>query len=720
MDIAQIVDQLNLPQQESVLYPNEPLLVLAGAGSGKTRVLVHRIAWWLLQGIPPHAILAVTFTNKAAREMRGRVENMLQHPVNAMWLGTFHGLANRLLRLHWQDANLNQNFQILDSEDQLRLIRRILKELNIDEKQWSARQLQWFINDQKDEGLRAQQVASSGDKFSRVMQQVYLAYESTCNRSSLVDFAELLLRAYELWQQKPFILAHYQERFHHILVDEFQDTNHIQYLWLKALSIKKGNITIVGDDDQSIYGWRGAKVENIQRFQQDYAKSHTIKLEQNYRSTATILEAANAVIANNYGRMGKNLWTEDDKGAAIKVYQAFNEQEEARFIAEQLQAWHKKKDKWDSAAILYRSNAQSRVLEEMLLIRQIPYRIYGGLRFFDRAEIKNALAYLKLTENFDDDAAFERIVNTPARGIGEKTIQQLRQQARTQDSSLWRASMALCENKGLSNRAISALSNFHALLQSLQKQAESLTLVEQIRKIIQAAKLMENYLREPHDRWESRQENLQELIAACTEFNADEMLTEESFTPTQAFLSHAALESGEQQADEYQDAVQLMTLHSAKGLEFPLVFITGMEEGLFPHKMSMEEPDKLEEERRLAYVGITRARQELFLSWSERRRLWGSESFQQISRFIGEIPTTCLEEVRLNATISRPLVYAQTSQQIPGGFRLGQSVRHQKFGFGIILNIEGDGDQTTVQINFEEAGCKRLMLTFANLQSASS
>ncbi len=717
MDIEQIVDELNLPQQESVLYPNKPLLVLAGAGSGKTRVLVHRIAWWLKQGIPPHAILAVTFTNKAASEMRGRVETLLKRPVNSMWLGTFHGLANRLLRLHWQDANLNQNFQILDSEDQLRLIRRIMKQLDIDEKNWPARQAQWFINEQKDEGRRAQQVIGSDDSFSHIMLEIYSAYESSCNRSSLVDFAELLLRAYELWQQKPQLLAHYQQRFHHILVDEFQDTNRIQYLWLKALAEKHGNITIVGDDDQSIYGWRGAKVENIQHFQHDFPHSHTIKLEQNYRSTATILEAANAVIANNYGRMGKSLWTEDDKGTAIKIYHAFNEQEEARFIADRLHEWHKKQGRWHSSAILYRSNAQSRVLEEALLTQQIPYRIYGGLRFFERAEIKNALAYLRLTENLDDDAAFERVVNTPTRGIGDKTLQQVRDSAGKKNSSLWSASEYLCENKILSNRAISSFSLFHELITTLRAGANKLTLAEQIKEIIQCAHLMENYMRESLDRWENRKENLQELIAACSEFNPDEFHTDEGITPTQAFLSHAALESGEQQASKYQDAVQLMTLHSAKGLEFPLVFIAGMEEGLFPHKMSSNDADKLEEERRLAYVGITRAREQLFLSWSEKRRLWGSETYQQISRFIHEIPSHCCEEVRLNATVSRPVSYARMTHEIPGGFRLGQPVKHKKFGLGIILNVEGNGDQTTVQINFEDVGCKRLMLSYAKLEA---
>ncbi len=715
MKSHQMSIQLNSPQQQAVEYPNKPLLVLAGAGSGKTRVLVHRIAWWISKGIAPHSLLAVTFTNKAATEMRGRVEKMLQRPVDSLWLGTFHGLAHRLLRLHWKDAGLVESFQIIDSEDQLRLVKRLMKELQIDEKTWPPRQVQWFINQQKDDGLRAKQVEVQHDPFSKTMLLIYTAYEDLCQRSGLVDFAELLLRAYELWTKQPSLLAHYQQRFHHVLVDEFQDTNRIQYLWLKALTINQGNITIVGDDDQSIYGWRGARVENIQTFHKDFNNTETIKLEQNYRSTANILAAANAVISNNFGRLGKKLWTSDEKGDPIQIYHAFNEQEEARFIASQIQEWFQKHQRWSEAAILYRSNAQSRVLEEALLAQQIPYRIYGGLRFFDRAEIKNALAYLRLCEATGNDSAFERIINTPARGIGDKTLQLIRQLATDEQISLWSASIQLCQQHKLTTRANQAVSNFIQLILDFQssEQAKDLTALMQL--IIDEIGLMENYLREAPDKWESRKENTQELLSACSEFDPEYSSFGEGLTATQAFLSHAALESGEQQASEHQDAVQLMTMHSAKGLEFPLVFIAGMEEGLFPHQMSMDDADGLEEERRLAYVGITRARYRLVLSWSEKRRLWGNEQYQRPSRFIDEIPADCRNEVRLNATISRPVNYATSNRNNPGGFHLGQSVSHQKFGDGVILNFEGEGGQAKIQVNFEQSGSKWLALSYANL-----
>jgi DNA helicase-2/ATP-dependent DNA helicase PcrA len=709
--------QLNPPQQQAVEYPNQPLLVLAGAGSGKTRVLVHRISWWIAQGIAPHSLLAVTFTNKAAAEMRGRVESMLKRPVDSLWLGTFHGLAHRLLRLHWQDAGLSEAFQIIDSEDQLRVIRRLMKELQVDEKTAAPKQIQWFINQQKDDGLRAHQVKVKSDPYSTTLLEVYRAYESYCKRSGLVDFAELLLSAYELWKNKPAILKHYQQRFHHVLVDEFQDTNRIQYLWLKALTAGKGNITIVGDDDQSIYGWRGARVENIQTFHDDFVGTETILLEQNYRSTGNILDAANALISHNFGRLGKKLWTSDDKGDPIRIYQAFNEQEEARFIASRIEDWHQKHQKYSETAILYRSNAQSRVLEEALLAQQIPYRIYGGLRFFDRAEIKNALAYLRLSENPADDSAFERIVNTPTRGIGEKTLQTVRQLARDEAISLWESSLLLCQQKRLTNRAAKALGNFIELMVEFQSAPDKADLHPQMRRIIDGVGLMENYMREPADKWESRKENIQELLAACSEFDPDSSSFSEGLSATQTFLSHAALESGEQQASEHQDSVQLMTMHSAKGLEFPLVFISGMEENLFPHKMSMDDADGIEEERRLAYVGITRARQNLILTWSEKRRLWGNEQYQHQSRFIDEIPKECREDVRLNATISRPMSYARSSTETPGGFHLGQTVNHQKFGDGIILNFEGEGDQARIQVNFEQSGSKWLVLGYANLQS---
>jgi len=706
---------LNSPQLEATIHPNSPLLVLAGAGSGKTRVLVHRIAHWLEQGIPPHAILAVTFTNKAAAEMRSRVESMMHRPINSLWLGTFHGLAHRLLRLHWLDANLPENFQIIDSDDQLRLIKRIQKDLNIDEKFLAPRQAQWFINHQKDEGYRANKVTQTYDISSRQMLQIYSQYEVICNRNGFVDFNELLLRAYELWVNHPKLLSHYQQRFHHILVDEFQDTNHIQYLWLKALAHPKGNITIVGDDDQSIYGWRGAQVENLQHFEKDFKNCAVIKLEQNYRSTATILEAANAVISQNHQRLGKKLWTEGDQGSPILVYQAFNEQEEARFIAARIKDWQETGN-WDDCAILYRSNAQSRVLEEALLTQQIPYRIYGGLRFFDRAEIKDALGYLKLCENCQDDNAFERIINTPTRGIGERTIEQIRQTAQQQQISLWQATESMLINKELSGRACSALSQFMEMIFNLSQGETEIGLSQKIKNIISQARLMENYRKESLDKWESRKENLQELIVACSEFDPDELMIETPMTPIQAFLSHAALEAGEQQASEYQRAVQLMTLHSAKGLEFPLIFLAGMEEGLFPHKMSMDDPARLEEERRLAYVGITRAKKQLMISWAEKRRLWGNENYQKVSRFVEEIPAHCRQDVRLNASISRPIQYSKTTKVGPNGFSLGQQVKHPSFGMGTILNFEGEGDQARIHINFENVGSKWLILGYARLE----
>ncbi len=708
--------QLNPPQQLAVTHPNTPLLVLAGAGSGKTRVLVHRIAHWIEQGVAPHAILAVTFTNKAAQEMRARVERMLRRPVNTLWLGTFHGIAHRLLRMHWKDAGLTENFQIIDSEDQLRLVRRLMKDLELDEKLLPPRQVQWFINQQKDDGLRASQVPKKPDRFSLEMIQVYINYERACERNGLVDFNELLLRAHELWQNNPRLLKHYQERFHHVLVDEFQDTNQIQYLWLKALASDKGNITIVGDDDQSIYGWRGAKTDNLHLFKEDFCGSETIKLEQNYRSTATILEAANAVISQNYNRLGKKLWTEGDKGSPIRIYQAFNEQEEARFIASRIKEWQQQGN-WDDCAVLYRSNAQSRVLEEALLTQQIPYRIYGGLRFFDRAEIKDALGYLKLCENLDDDTAFERIINTPTRGIGDRTVEQVRELARSGSISLWQASLKICAEGLLNARAITALTLFQDLIKGIDREAENETLSVQIKQIIHSVGLMENYRKEAGDKWESRKENLQELVAACSEFDPEEIMMDVPMSPIQAFLSHAALESGEQQASEHQRAVQLMTLHSAKGLEFPLVFLSGMEEGLFPHKRSQEDPDGLEEERRLAYVGITRAEQQLMISWAEKRRMWGNETYQSLSRFVEEIPSSCREEVRLNATVSRPVAYTKTTSVGAGGYRLGQRVLHPKFGQGTVLNFEGNGDQARIQINFETAGSKWLILGYARLEA---
>ncbi len=716
-DVSSILDELNSAQREAVCADNLPLLILAGAGSGKTRVLVHRIAWMIqAEGHSPYSILAVTFTNKAAQEMRARVENLLNLPASGMWIGTFHGIAHRLLRTHHKEANLPESFQILDSDDQLRLIKRVMREFQMDEKEWPPRQVQWFINNQKDNGKRAKDIKPGGDFFTKVMLKIYAEYERLCQQSGLVDFSELLLRALELWQQNPALIKHYRQRFAHVLVDEFQDTNHIQYAWIKLLTKDIGNITIVGDDDQSIYGWRGAQVGNIREFSKDYKKAKVLLLEQNYRSTATILNAANAVISNNSDRMGKQLWTEDSDGDAIQLYSAFNEQEEARFIASQLKQHSEKGKSWNDCAILYRSNAQSRVLEEALIIRQIPYRIYGGLRFFERAEIKDSLSYLRLLSSRSDDAAIERVINVPPRGIGNKTIEILRREARSSSLSMWDTALKLIESSELTNRAKTSVSNFIELINVMDIDSEDMSLHQKTQRVIHQSGLMTHYLKEKGEKAEARKENLEELINATREFEDTEI--EDNLSPLDAFLSHAALESGESQADDYDEAVQMMTLHSAKGLEYPIVFIAGMEENLFPHSRSIEDPEKLEEERRLCYVGITRAMETLYLCWAEKRRLYGNENYPKPSRFLHEIPDELKQEIRLNAKISRPIFQGYSD---PGNsdkeFNLGQLVVHPKFGEGTVLNFEGDGPQARVQVNFESVGSKWLVLTYARLQA---
>jgi DNA helicase II / ATP-dependent DNA helicase PcrA len=716
MDVTPILDGLNKAQRLAVSANDPALLVLAGAGSGKTRVLVHRIAWLITAANhSPHAILAVTFTNKAAQEMRHRVENLLGRSASHMWIGTFHGLAHRLLRAHARDAGLPDTFQILDSDDQLRVVKRVIKGLDIDENEWPAKQAQWFINKQKDEGLRPADIEHNGDLFTSTHKNIYNHYEQACKTGGLVDFGELLLRTFELLRDNQHLREHYQQRFLHLLVDEFQDTNGIQYAWLKLLGGNRAGMTIVGDDDQSIYGWRGAKIENIHRFEREYPEVKTIRLEQNYRSTATILKAANAVIANNNARLGKNLWTDGDDGEAISLYAAFNEQEEARFIASRIKDWYQQGNAYNDCAILYRSNAQSRVLEEFLLQRQIPYRIYGGLKFFERAEVKDTLAYLRLMYNRQDDAAFERVVNTPSRGLGPKAVETIREQARLKQSTLWQAAAEVVADKRLSPKANGALGGFIELIESSYQSLHKLALAEQIQLTIESTNLMEMYAKEKGEKALARKENLAELATAAREFDGDDY---PDLNPMTAFLAHASLEAGDTQAEQYEDCVQLMTLHSAKGLEFPVVFIAGMEEKLFPHMMSMDEPDKLEEERRLAYVGITRAMKKLYLLHAEKRRLWGKETYPSISRFIREIPAQLKEEVRLNSQLSQP-VFAQTAadDQIAtlGGFTLGQAVTHPKFGLGVILNYEGDGPQARVQVNFESEGCKWLVLAYAKL-----
>ncbi len=722
MDVSFIIDPLNDAQREAVTAGQQPLLVLAGAGSGKTRVLVHRVAWLIqVENISPYGILAVTFTNKAAGEMRGRIEQLVGVPTRGMWVGTFHGLAHRLLRAHWQEAGLPQAFQVLDSDDQYRVIRRILKAMELDESRWPPRQMQWFINARKDEGQRPQHLEHKGDPFVRQQLAVYEAYEEQCRRSGLVDFAELLLRAHELWLHNPSLLAHYQQRFQHILVDEFQDTNTIQYAWLRLLAGDSGRITMVGDDDQSIYGWRGARVENLQRFERDFPGARVLRLEQNYRSTGAILKAANALIAHNDGRLGKNLWTDRGDGDPLRLYAALNEQDEARFVVEQIQSLVDRGASRSDIAILYRSNAQSRVFEERLLQTAIPYRVYGGLRFFERQEIKDALAYLRLCENREDDASFDRIVNQPPRGLGERTLAEIRDRARRDQLSLWAAASNLQQDDVLNARARNALGAFLRTIDALAESLAGLALGEQVEQAIQATALKAHYAKEKGEKGEARLENLDELANAAREFEYDSE-TDADLEPLAAFLSHAALEAGEGQADQWQDCVQLMTLHSAKGLEFDEVFLCGLEEGLFPHQRSVEESGRLEEERRLCYVGITRARKRLTLSYAEHRRLHGSEAYCVPSRFVHEIPAPLVDEIRPRIQVSRPYAGAAAAASLQSepvaGLGLGQRVQHGTFGEGVVLNYEGQGAHARVQVNFESAGTKWLVVAYANLQPA--
>lgn len=731
MDVTTIIDGLNDAQREAVTAPVENMLVLAGAGSGKTRVLIHRIAWLVkTEGMSPYSLLAVTFTNKAAKEMRARIEQLLGVNPQGMWVGTFHGLAHRILRTHWHDANLLENFQIMDSEDQHRLLKRICKELALDDKQWPSKQFQWFINAQKDEGLRSKHIERTNDPQQQMLIKVYQAYEQSCDRGGMIDFGELLLRCLELLRDlKPSLLMHYQERFRYILVDEFQDTNAIQYAWLRLLTGHERKLMAVGDDDQSIYGWRGAKIENIQNFDQHFPGASKVKLEQNYRSTSTILTAANAVIANNTGRLGKQLWTEGGDGEKVALYAAFNEQDEARFIVGQIQKWQEQGNLRAESAILYRSNAQSRVMEESLIRAGVPYKIYGGHRFYDRLEIKNALAYMRLIANREDDTAMERVINVPSRRIGTRTIEVIRVQAREEDISMWRAANEVVEYKKIPAKAAEALQGFLNLVNQLDSDTQGTKLEEIADHAIQLSGLIPHHMKEKGEKAQSRIENLEELVNAAKQFNQQWMHTEDEGEEEQAtsvladFLDRAALDAGEAQADENQDSVQLMTLHSSKGLEFPLVFMVGMEEGLFPGSKSAEETGRMEEERRLCYVGITRAMKKLFITYAESRRMYGQENYNRPSRFINEIPIELVEEVRLNATVSRPLTarprvstYTQEEPQ-HSGLHIGQRVYHDSFGEGIVLSAEGTGAKTRVQVNFDDAGTKWLVLGFTTLEA---
>ncbi|HCE3705768.1 TPA: DNA helicase II [Vibrio parahaemolyticus] len=721
MDPSLLLDGLNDKQREAVAAPLENLLVLAGAGSGKTRVLVHRIAWLMsVEQASPFSIMSVTFTNKAAAEMRGRIEELMMGSASGMWNGTFHGICHRILRAHYLDAKLPEDFQIIDSDDQQRLLKRLIKAQNLDEKQWPARQVAWWINGKKDEGLRPAHIDAYHDPVTKTYLQLYTAYQEACDRAGLVDFAEILLRAHELLRDNKFVREHYQARFKHILVDEFQDTNNIQYAWLRMMAGPECHVMIVGDDDQSIYGWRGAKVENIEKFTREFPSVTTIRLEQNYRSTKTILEASNTLIANNTERMGKELWTDGVVGEPISVYSAYNELDEARFAVNKIKEWQDKGGALHDAAMLYRNNAQSRVLEEALIQAGLPYRIYGGMRFFERQEIKDALAYMRLMANRNDDAAFERVVNTPTRGLGDKTLETIRRAARDRGCTMWEASVAMLDEQVLAGRAAGALGRFIELITALEDDTLEMPLHEQTDHVIKYSGLFAMYEQEKGEKSKARIENLEELVTATRQFEKPEEAEEMSLLT--AFLTHAALEAGEGQADEFEDAVQLMTLHSAKGLEFPLVFMVGVEEGMFPSQMSAEEAGRLEEERRLCYVGMTRAMQKLYITYAEMRRLYGQDKYHKPSRFIRELPETCLDEVRMKAQVSRPASSGRFSQTAvkenfnETGFSLGSRVMHPKFGEGTIINFEGSGPQSRVQIAFNGEGIKWLVTAYARLE----
>jgi DNA helicase-2/ATP-dependent DNA helicase PcrA len=715
-----LLDSLNDAQREAVSAPLCHQLILAGAGSGKTRVLVHRIAWLIQnKGLSPFNILAVTFTNKASHEMRSRIEDLLGVSAKSMWVGTFHSLAHRLLRLHWQDANLPVGFQILDSDDQLRIIRRMIAMLNLDEDRWPPKQAQWFINAKKDEGLESHHLPDYGDVTAKTLIKIYRAYEEACQRAGLVDFADLLLKVHRLWTTHPSILMHYQQRFRCILVDEFQDTNTIQYAWVRLLAGQDNNVMIVGDDDQSIYGWRGAKIENIYRFSKDFPQAKTTRLEQNYRSTGIILKAANALIDHNTARLGKNLWTSGVEGERITVYAGFNDLDEARYLVHRIRDWQSNGGPLRHVAILYRSNAQSRVIEEALMQFGIAYRVYGGLRFFDRAEIRDTLAYLRLIASRTDDAAFERIVNIPPRGIGDRTIEILREHAQQQNVSLWQATTTLLAQSVFPARAAHALQSFLQRIDTLANDIQTFALFEQVEHVIHNSGLIEHYRKEKGEKGLTRLENLEELVNAARQFDKAEI--EEEMPPLASFLSYSALESGDGKAEKFADGVQLMTLHSAKGLEFPIVFLCGCEEDLFPHYMTMDDPKGLEEERRLCYVGMTRAMQKLYLTYAEVRRLYGKEVYHRPSRFLAEIPAEFLEEARLKTKVSRSLPRVSSSYSIAAknfrpdnaeGLRIGQRVTHHQFGEGTVLQYEGQKEHARVQVRFETTGTKWLIASF--------
>jgi DNA helicase-2/ATP-dependent DNA helicase PcrA len=743
-----LLDHLNPEQLAAVTLPNQHALILAGAGSGKTRVLTTRIAWLVQTGnVSPAGILAVTFTNKAAREMLTRISAMLPINTRGMWVGTFHGLCNRMLRAHYREAGLPQLFHILDTQDQLAVVKRVLKALNVDEEKFQPKQVQWFINGAKEEGRRAKDVEAY-DEFSRRTVELYAAYDEQCQKDGLVDFPELLLRCFELLSRNEVLRAHYQQRFRHILVDEFQDTNRLQYRWLKLLAGQGNAIFAVGDDDQSIYRFRGANVGNMADFEREFKVQNLIRLEQNYRSHGNILNAANALISHNRRRLGKNLWTAAGQGEPVRIYEAQSDGYEAHWIAEEVQSLVREGYTRSDIAVLYRSNAQSRVIEHALFTAGIPYRVYGGLRFFERQEVKHALAYLRLLANPEDDSAFLRVVNFPPRGIGARSVEQLQDAARAHDASLWRAAPQLTGKAGIS------VGTFVRLIEAMRDGTRGIPLPEVVDYVLHASGLLEHYKAEREGA--DRIENLEELVNAATSFVRDELPSGAAMAAVDAtdaagagtaaaaadatdpwlvaFLAHAALESGENQAGEGIEAVQLMTAHSAKGLEFHIVFISGLEEGLFPHEQSVTEEDGLEEERRLMYVAVTRARTRLYLSFAQTRLLHGQTRYNVASRFLDEIPAEVqkwltprggklFDETAWKAAPPPARLAAKAEGRAAGGpgalpFRIGQSVTHPKFGTGVIVSAEGSGADARVQINFGRQGMKWLQLEYAKLTAA--
>ncbi len=752
---------LNPEQLAAVTLPARPALILAGAGSGKTRVLTTRIAWLISHGmVSPAGVMAVTFTNKAAKEMLTRLSAMLPLPVRGMWVGTFHGLCNRFLRAHWKLAALPQGFQILDSADQLSAVKRVIKAMNLDEERYVPKQVTWFIAGAKEDGLRPNDVEVR-DELTRVMVQVYQAYEEQCQREGVVDFAELMLRTYELMRDNAALREHYQHRFRHILVDEFQDTNKLQYAWLKMFAGPQAAIFAVGDDDQSIYAFRGAQVGNMSAFEREFRVEQVIKLERNYRSYGNILDTANELIAHNEKRLGKNLRTEAGAGEPVRVYEATSDFAEAQWFVEEAQQLHRDGMPRHEIALLYRSNAQSRVLESALFNAGIPYKVYGGLRFFERAEVKHALAYLRLIENANDDTSFLRVVNFPTRGIGARTLEQLQDAARASGRSLAQ-SVGAVAGKGGAN-----LQAFVALVDAMRDATRGLTLREIIEQMLHASGLVDFYRTDKEGK--DRLENLEELVNAAEAFVTQEGFgkdavalpvdeqagapapvpdaeTGEIMSPLAAFLTHASLEAGDNQAQAGQDAIQLMTVHSAKGLEFDAVFVSGLEEGLFPHENSLADHDGLEEERRLMYVAITRARQRLYISFSQTRLLHGQTRYNVKSRFLDELPERCLKWITprtqgvgsgfardyqqawqrgsgLGSIIGAGKVEPRPASSYPSspkaasshGLRTGQSVFHTKFGEGVIVTLEGSGEDARAQVNFGRHGMKWLALSVAKL-----